>query len=189
MQLQDYCFFLGFLLWGRWGEGGGGVGEGYELITRKTSHDVSIAVSPDREEKCYITKIQICEIMGLDRILRKNKMKKAAFPKISLLVHWNWRGDNYKHLLCSEDSAQIVLNLAGVETWCSRLIFWRIYNSGVIGAYKAFISPEICTNRLIFGKWTFFIVFFLDMPTYPIISLFLWRRTFSCLLLYMILVD
>ena len=124
MQLQDYCFFSGFLLWGRWGGGGGGgVGEGYELITRKTSNDVSIAVSPDREEKCDITKIQICEIMGLDRILRKNKMKKAAFPKISLLVHWNWRGDNYKHLLCSEDSTQIVLNLAGVETWRSRLIF------------------------------------------------------------------
>ena len=50
--------------------------------------------------------------------------------------------------------------------------FWRIYNNGVIGAYKAYISPAICTNRLIFGKWAFFIVFFLDMPTYPIISQF-----------------
>ena len=61
--------------------GGEGVGEGYELITRKTSNDVNIAVSPDREEKCDITKIQICEIMGLDRILRKNKMKKPPFRK------------------------------------------------------------------------------------------------------------
>ena len=66
---------------------GGGGERGYKLSTRKTSHDVSIAVSADREEKCDITKIQICEIMGLDRILRKNKMKKAPFPKISLLVH------------------------------------------------------------------------------------------------------
>ena len=69
------------------GGGGGGLGEGYKLITRKTSHDVSIAVSADGKEKCDITKIQICEIMGLDKILRKNKMKKAPFPKISLLVH------------------------------------------------------------------------------------------------------
>jgi len=67
--------------------GKGGGGGGYKLITRKTSHDVSIAVSPDREEKCDITKIQMYEIIGLDRILRKNKMKKAPFPKISLLVH------------------------------------------------------------------------------------------------------
>ena len=63
------------------GGGGGGGGGGYELITRKTSNDVSITVSPDREEKCDITKIQICEIMGLDRILRKNKMKKPPFRK------------------------------------------------------------------------------------------------------------
>ena len=35
-------------------------------MTRKNSHDVSIAVSPDREEKCDITKVQICGIMGLD---------------------------------------------------------------------------------------------------------------------------
>ena len=32
------------------------------------------------------------------------------------------------------------------------------------------ISPPVCTNRLIFGKWTFFILFFYDMPTNPIIS-------------------
>ena len=63
------------------GVGVGGGGGCDKLIIRKTSHDVSIAVSPDREEKCYITKIQICEIMGLDRILRKNKMKKPPFRK------------------------------------------------------------------------------------------------------------
>ena len=33
----------------------------------------------------------------------------------------------------------------------------------------AYISPPICTNRLIFSKWTFFISLFLNMPTYPII--------------------
>ena len=38
-------------------------------------------------------------------------------------------------------------------------------------AYIVFyISPPICTNGLIFSKCTYFIVFFLDMPAYPIIS-------------------
>ena len=38
------------------------------------------------------------------------------------------------------------------------------------GGYVNNISPPICTNRFIFGKWTFFILFFHDMPTNPIIS-------------------
>ena len=79
--MQDYCFFFWAFFFGDADVGVGVGGGGYKLITRKTSHDVSIAVSPDREEKCYITKIQICEIMGLDRILRKNKMKKPPFRK------------------------------------------------------------------------------------------------------------
>ena len=79
--MQDYCFFWGAFFFGDADVGVGVGGGGYKLITRKTSHDVSIAVSPDREEKCYITKIQICEIMGLDRILRKNTMKKPPFRK------------------------------------------------------------------------------------------------------------
>ena len=38
------------------------------------------------------------------------------------------------------------------------------------GGYVNNISPPICTNRFIFGKWTFFTLFFHDMPTNPIIS-------------------
>ena len=39
------------------------------------------------EEKSDIRKLQICEAMlGLLVIFRKNKMKKAPLPKISLLV-------------------------------------------------------------------------------------------------------
>ena len=34
-----------------------------------------------REEKCDVIKIQICEIMGLDGIFRKNKMKKVPCQK------------------------------------------------------------------------------------------------------------
>ena len=33
-----------------------------------------------------------------------------------------------------------------------------------------YISPPICTNGLIYRKWTIFILFFLDMPIYPILS-------------------
>ena len=39
-----------------------------------------------KEEKCDVLKIQICEVMGLVSIFRKNKMKNAPLPKISLLV-------------------------------------------------------------------------------------------------------
>ena len=39
-----------------------------------------------KEKKCDVTKIQICGIMGLANIYRKNKMEKAPLPKISLLV-------------------------------------------------------------------------------------------------------
>ena len=52
-----------------------------------------------REEKCDVIKIQICEIMGLDGIFRKNKMKKVPLPKISLLVHL---GGEIFAPLCSE---------------------------------------------------------------------------------------
>ena len=34
------------------------------------------------EEKYDVRKIKICDIMGLDGIFRKNKMKKALLPKI-----------------------------------------------------------------------------------------------------------
>ena len=33
-----------------------------------------------------------------------------------------------------------------------------------------YISPPICTNGLIYRKWTIFILFFLDMPIYPMLS-------------------
>ena len=35
------------------------------------------------EEKFDVRKVKICDIMGLDGIFRKNKMKKALLPKIS----------------------------------------------------------------------------------------------------------
>ena len=34
----------------------------------------------------------------------------------------------------------------------------------------AYILLPFCTNSLIFSKWTFFILFFLDTPINPIIS-------------------
>lgn len=40
----------------------------------------------NKEEKCDVTNVYICEIMELVAIFRKNKMNKASLPKISLLV-------------------------------------------------------------------------------------------------------
>ena len=51
------------------------------MVNRKTTGNYFY-----REEKCDVTKIQICEIMGLVSIFRKRKMKKGPSPKISLLV-------------------------------------------------------------------------------------------------------
>ena len=47
-----------------------------------------------------------CEIMGLDGIFRKNKMKNAPLPKISLLVQI---GGEIQAPLCSDDVIQILL--------------------------------------------------------------------------------
>lgn len=41
---------------------------------------------PPYREKCEVTKNQICEVMGLVSMFRKNKMKKVPLPKMSLLV-------------------------------------------------------------------------------------------------------
>jgi len=40
----------------------------------------------NRETKCDITKVQICEIMELIGIFRKNKVKNAHLQEISVLV-------------------------------------------------------------------------------------------------------
>ena len=40
----------------------------------------------NREDKCDVIKIQICEITELIDRFRKSKMKKAPLPKISLSV-------------------------------------------------------------------------------------------------------
>ena len=39
-----------------------------------------------KEEKCDVIKIRICEVMRFVSVFRKNKMKNAPLPKISLLV-------------------------------------------------------------------------------------------------------
>lgn len=43
----------------------------------------------DREERCDVTKIQTCELMGLVSILRKNKLKKNALAKNQAVIA-NW---------------------------------------------------------------------------------------------------
>ena len=47
-------------------------------------------LSSNRVTKCDVTKIQICEIMGLIGIYRKNKVKNAHLQEISVLVQICW---------------------------------------------------------------------------------------------------
>ena len=43
-----------------------------------------------RVTKCDVTKIQICDIMELIGIFRKNKVKNADLQEISVLVQIRW---------------------------------------------------------------------------------------------------
>ena len=47
-------------------------------------------LSSKRATKCDVTKIQICDIMELIGIFRKNKVKNADLQEISALVQIRW---------------------------------------------------------------------------------------------------
>ena len=47
-------------------------------------------LSTKRVTKCDVTKIQICDIMELIGIFRKNKVKNADLQEISVLVQIRW---------------------------------------------------------------------------------------------------
>ena len=47
-------------------------------------------LSSKRVIKCDVTKIQICDIMELIDIFRKNKVKNADLQEISVLVQIRW---------------------------------------------------------------------------------------------------
>ena len=87
---------------------------------------------------------------GLVGISRKNKIKKAPLPKISLLVQI---GEEIYATLCSD------VSIVNVTIWAN---FRRICaeSSEQTGAH---ISSPICTNRLHFGEGPFFIFLFPNM--------------------------
>ena len=47
---------------------------------------IKLSIYCYKEEKCDVIKIQICEVMRLVSIFRKNKMKNVPLLKISLFV-------------------------------------------------------------------------------------------------------
>ena len=61
-------------------------------------------------------KNKICEIMGLVSISKKNKIKKAPLPKISLLVQI---GEEIYATLCSDVSIVNVMIWANVRRICA----------------------------------------------------------------------
>ena len=70
---------------------------------------------------------------------------------------------------CSDDSIQILRKLSWIVTLTMQAYFRRIY--GASSEHNVgYISSQIFTNGLIFSKWTFFVLLFLDMLTNPIIS-------------------
>ena len=64
--------------------------------------------------------------------------------------------------------------------WLGTLDLKKIHMASS-GHNNGYIPSHICTNTLVFGKWTFFILFFLGIVTNPIISqiYFLWHNHFS----------
>ena len=91
--------------------------------------------------------------MWLNGIFRKNKMKKAPLTKISLLVQ-----------IGGEIKAPLQNCLGSIQAY-ARGIYMESSELNI-----ACVSQPIYTNKLIFGKWEFFTLFFLDMLTYFIIS-------------------
>ena len=87
---------------------------------------------------------------GLVGISRKNKIKKAPLPKISLLVQI---GEEIYATLRSD------VSIVNVMIWAN---FRRIC-AGSSEQTGAHICSPICTNRLIFGEGPFWIFLFLNM--------------------------
>ena len=92
---------------------------------------------------------------GLVGISRKNKIKKAPLPKISLLVQI---GEEIYATLRSDVSIVNVMIWANFRRICAE-------SSEQTGAH---ICSPICTNRLIFGEGPFLIFLFLNMLIWPI---------------------
>ena len=67
------------------------------------------------------------------------------------------------------DQAHGWLKLIWIVTFAIQAYFRRICLES-LEHNDAYISPLICTNRLIFGKGAFFFVFFLNMTSNPITS-------------------
>ena len=103
----------------------------------------------------------------------RTRMKKAPLPNISLLVQIRVPRDVSTGFLW------------WLHTNPSKMILRRICmeSSKHNVAYTCIPTP-ICTQGLSFSEWTFFILFFLDVPTNTIISQteFSWQHHSSSLL-------
>ena len=96
----------------------------------------------------------------------KKEIKFERLPKIGLLVQIG--GETWLPLYYDE-SVQIFLKLDWIVTVTIHVYFRRTYMESSENN-ATYISPPICTNRPILTKRKRFILFFLDMPTFPMIS-------------------
>ena len=106
---------------------------------------------------------------------------KPPMPKTSILMQIG--GKTYRLHTISDDSIQILLKLDWIDTFTIQTNFRKVYIDS-LEHNNAYTSPRICTKRLVFGRRTVFILFFLDIPTYPIISQMQFFVTSSLLSLF-----
>ena len=111
-------------------------------------------------------------LCGLIKKIKFEKFCKCTIWKKKTLaknrpVGANWRRDMTTIILwwiCANIS-----KLNWIVTVTIHVYFRRTYMESSENN-ATYISPPICTNRLILTKRKHFILFFLDMPTFPMIS-------------------
>jgi len=112
--------------------------------------------------------IVTCDQAVLLFVLPRKKKKRTPNRRLS----WLWTDVRVNRWEIEKKRGEAWLheisNLRNYEIGWHIQHFRRTYmvSSEHNGAY---ISLSICTNRLAFNKWTFFVLFSLDVPTYPII--------------------
>ena len=118
--------------------------------------------------KCDVTKIKICQLVGLVEIIREIKTKYESLLKIRMLVQI------VRELLpqfCFNDSKQILVKMARFLTLGTEPVFTRIcmrsseQNRGNISSYHS-----VGGKMQNFGMEAFFIFIFLNITANLVIS-------------------
>ena len=128
-----------------------------ERVDRNFSLD--IILKGDIRGNCDVAKIKICEIMGFVGILRNDKVKKPSFQQS---VCWCKLVRRYVPMTPYKSFENWLGSRLGSQTLRSNLI-----SQGFLRSHQN-IMVLISTHQFA-PIGSFSILFYLDMPTYPII--------------------